>query len=294
MDSLKTIEVQVLNAFVDNGKGGNPAGVILDADHLTNPQKLEIAKAVGLSETAFVSSSKEADFKLDFFTPTKQIAHCGHATIATFSYLSQLGRVPSSSTSKETIDGNRKVMVSEGQAFMEQKAPRYEDVSHRRKEVLLSLGLEEGDLLPDAPISLVNTGNSFFIIPVASAAVLEKITPDRDLIAELSEQFDLIGYYVFTLDTETTDRDVTTRMFAPRYGIEEEAGTGMAAGPLACYLYDKLSINKDRYFIQQGKFMDTPSVSLILVDLTIKDSKITGLMAGGKGVAVAKRVVEYR
>lgn len=293
MDNLQTIEVQILNAFVDNGKGGNPAGVVLDADDLTNAQKLEIAAAVGLSETAFVSSSKTADFKLDFFTPNKQIAHCGHATIATFSYLSELGKIPNPLTSKETIDGIRKVTTNNGLAFMEQKSPSYIDVTHKKKEILASLNLNEKDLLPDAVISLVNTGNSFFVIPLIDSEALKNIVPNSDLIGQLSEEFDLIGYYVFTLDAGNPDRDVTTRMFAPRYGIEEEAGTGMAAGPLACYLYDKLSIKKNRFLIQQGKFMNEPSVSLIIVDLEVDNDKIVGLMAGGKGISMAKKQIEF-
>jgi PhzF family phenazine biosynthesis protein len=292
MDKLQTVEVQILNAFVDNGKGGNPAGVVLDADHLTNSQKLKIAKAVGLSETAFVSSSDTADFKLDFFTPNKQIAHCGHATIATFSYLSELGKLPNPLTSKETIDGIRKITTADGLAFMEQKSPSYIDVSHKKKEILASLNLNEKDLLPNAAISLVNTGNSFFIIPIADSETLKNIVPNFDLIAELSEEFDLIGYYVFTLDAESKDRDVTTRMFAPRYGIEEEAGTGMAAGPLACYLHDKLEIKKNKFFIQQGKYMNLPSVSLIIVELDIKNDVIVGLMAGGKGISVTKKFIQ--
>ena len=52
---------------------------------LSNEQKILIAQKVGLSETAFFSKSTVTDFKLDFFTPTRQIAHCGHATIAAFS-----------------------------------------------------------------------------------------------------------------------------------------------------------------------------------------------------------------
>ena len=79
--------VNVVNAFIDNGVGGNPAGVVLDADGLDRDTKQQIAAQAGLSETAFVSASDTAVFKLEFFTPTRQIAHCGHATVATFSYL---------------------------------------------------------------------------------------------------------------------------------------------------------------------------------------------------------------
>ena len=52
------IEIQIINAFTDGESGGNPAGVVLDADKLSVSQKLKIAAKVGLSETAFVSSSK--------------------------------------------------------------------------------------------------------------------------------------------------------------------------------------------------------------------------------------------
>jgi PhzF family phenazine biosynthesis protein len=150
MATLQKIEVQILNAFVDNGKGGNPAGVVLHADNLTHDQKLAVAAKVGLSETAFVSQSKTADFKLDFYTPTRQIAHCGHATIATFSYLSQLGMIKKLHSSKETIDGNRAILIEGDLAFMEQKPPKYSDID--AKKVLKSLGLSEKDVLQNAPI----------------------------------------------------------------------------------------------------------------------------------------------
>lgn len=292
MGNLGKMEVKILNAFVDNDKGGNPAGVVLNADHLSDKQKLEIAKKVGLSETAFVSESKIADFKLDFFTPSRQIAHCGHATIATFSYLSQLGKVRNAHSSKETIDGRREILIQGDLAFMEQRYPQYTSVQQKKEKVLQSLGLSEKELLENATISIVNTGNSFAIIPVASMEILKNIKPDFDLITQVSDEFDLIGYYVFCRQTDVPGRDANTRMFAPRYGIEEEAGTGMAAGPLACYLYDILGLKKDRILIQQGWFMKNPSPSLIIVDLTINNGKISKIMAGGKGIPMKSISIE--
>jgi PhzF family phenazine biosynthesis protein len=292
MDNLQQVKVQVLNAFVDNGKGGNPAGIVLNADIFDTIQKLKIASLVGLSETAFVSKSELADFKLDFFTPTRQIAHCGHATIAAFSYLSQLGKIEKEKSSKETIDGIRGILISGELAFMEQKAPKYTNVSAKKTTILQSLGLDEAQLLGDFPILQVNTGNSFVIVPVANSNVLKNIQPNFELISQISEMYDLIGYYVFTTDTDNPERDGNARMFAPRYGIEEEAGTGMAAGPLACYLHDILDVKKKRFLIQQGIFMDIPSPSLIIVDLTVENAQITRLMAGGKGVFVSEVIIE--
>nr|WP_299073638.1 PhzF family phenazine biosynthesis protein [uncultured Allomuricauda sp.] len=284
MDNSKVVTVQILSAFAENGKGGNPAGVVLNADNLSDKNKLDISKKVGLSETAFVSKSKTEDFKLDFFTPNKQIAHCGHATVAAFSYLKQIGTLKNDSSSKETIDGKRKIEMIGDLAFMEQLAPKYVDVSNKESAILKSLGLKKNDILPKAPIQLVNTGNSYILIPVKNEEILKNIVPDFGLISEISEEFDLIGYYVFSNNTENTKYDATSRMFGPHYGILEEAGTGMAAGPLACYLFDVLKIKKSTFHIQQGKFMQEPSPSLIIVNLRIEKGKIKDLMAGGKGV----------
>ena len=292
MDNTKKVTVQILSAFAENGLGGNPAGVVLNADELSDKNKLEIAKKVGLSETAFVSKSKTADFKLDFFTPNKQIAHCGHATIAAFSYLRQIGVLKNDSSSKETIDGNRKIEMIGDLAFMEQLAPKYVDVNNKESEILKSLGLQKNDLIPNAPIQLVNTGNSFLLVPVKTQAILKRINPDFNLINKVSEAFDLIGYYVFSNDTDTSEYDATSRMFGPRYGIMEEAGTGMAAGPLGCYLFDILKINKTNFQIQQGKYMKAPSPSLIIVNLRIEDGEIKDVMAGGKGLL--KRQIEVQ
>ncbi len=294
MDKTKTINVQILNAFVDNDKGGNPAGVVLNADNLSNKNKLEVAKKVGLSETAFVSKSKTEDYKLDFFTPNKQIAHCGHATVATFSYLKQINALKNDSSSKETIDGKRNIKLIGDMAFMEQLAPKYVDVNHKEDLILKSLGLKKTDLKPNAPIKLVNTGNSFILVPVKNIKVLKNIIPNFSLINEISEVLDLIGYYVFSTETVAEGRDASSRMFGPRYSILEEAGTGMAAGPLACYLYDILKIKKKRFYIQQGKYMTTPSPSLIVVDLLTDNEKIKSLMAGGKGLLKTKLEIEIK
>jgi PhzF family phenazine biosynthesis protein len=284
MDNSKIVKVQILNAFAENGKGGNPAGVVLNADELSDKNKLDIAENVSLSETAFVSTSKTEDFKLDFFTPNKQIAHCGHATVATFSYLKQIGALKNENSSKETIDGKRKIRLTGDLAFMEQLAPSYVDLSHKESVILHSLGLTKSDLLLNTSIQLVNTGNSFILVPVKNSEVLKNIIPDFSLINEISQEFDLIGYYVFATDTNNAEYDATSRMFGPRYGILEEAGTGMAAGPLASYLFDVLKVNKKSFRIQQGKFMKEPSPSLIIVDLEIDNGEIKGLMAGGKGI----------
>jgi len=297
--TTKTIQAHIVNGFVTGGMGGNPAGVVLDADKLSESEMLSIAANIGLSETAFVSSSDTQGFKLDFFTPNRRIAHCGHATIATFSYLAELGRIGEGETSKETVDGPRKIALEDGAAYMQQLAPKYRMPNDWEKDevtvtdVLQSLGITESDLNTNISPILVNTGNSFIVVGVKDGATLGNLTPDFDLISAISEKLDLIGYYVFTTDNKATDKDATTRMFAPRYAIEEESATGMAAGPLACVLHDHLHIEKGTFLIEQGQFMMPVSPSLITVQLFVENGEVRSLMAGGYGKVTQSLKIEY-
>jgi len=284
------VTVKILNAFIENNSGGNPAGVVLNADKLSHDQRLNIAKQVGLSETAFVSESSTADFKLDFYTPNRQIAHCGHATVAVFSYLSQLNLVAQGWSSKETIDGNRKILIQQDMAYMEQLAPKYTVVNKYHNQIFDSLGISQDLTLRD-PL-LVNTGNSFVIVGVKNKQVLAELKLDFDAIKDISEELDLIGYYIYTEETHDSDNDASTRMFFPRYGVDEEAATGMAAGPLASYLYDIVDEKKERFNIEQGYYMPVPSPSKIIINLQIEDNKIKTLMAGGKANVSKEMVVQ--
>ena len=160
-------------------------------------------------------------------------------------------------------------------------------------DVLQSLGITESDLNTNISPILVNTGNSFIVVGVKDGATLGNLTPDFDLISAISEKLDLIGYYVFTTDNKATDKDATTRMFAPRYAIEEESATGMAAGPLACVLHDHLHIEKGTFLIEQGQFMMPVSPSLITVQLFVENGEVRSLMAGGYGKVTQSLKIEY-
>ena len=292
---MPQLPIPVVQAFVDADKGGNPAGIVLNADQYDQATKQTIATNVGLSETAFVSSSSVADYKLEFFTPVRQIAQCGHATVATFSYLAQQGLLISNHPTMETVDGIRGIHLENDQAFMEQRAPSFTrpetlaaDLNTTR--ILDSLHLSATDL-PDGLVPLVvNTGNSFMIVPLRSAAAVERLIPDLAAIETISKRLGLIGYYVFSPDVQQAGRDAGARMFAPYYGIPEESATGMAAGPLACYLYQYLHQKKSIFLIEQGHFMQPPSPSVLTARLHLDQEMITGLMVGGR--AAVSHVVE--
>lgn len=286
------IEVNIINAFSVGNTGGNPAGVVFNADQLSSTQKQKIANLVGLPETAFVSQSTKADFKLDFFTPVKQIAHCGHATIATFSYLKAVGKISGERSSKETIDGTRSIVFIAGKAYMEQNSPKILPIGEATNAVLESLNINPSALKSGFQPMIVHTGNAFMIVPIKDVEVLQGIHYNKEKVSKIADEHGLVGFYLYADLPSDVDVVATTRMFAPSYGIAEEAATGMAAGPLAAYLYVFQKDSSEKMSIEQGRLMTPPSRSLINVHLSVENGKIFRLYAGGDAYISGKLQVE--
>ncbi len=205
--------------------------------------------------------------------------------------MKKLQKIKQNTSSKETIDGIRNIYFEGDEAFMEQQAPLFKIPEEQFNEILGAINSNKDDVMDNLIPAIVNTGNSFLIIAVKNESLLQQLQPNFDAIKKLSQQFNLIGFYVFTSNVQDKQFDATTRMFAPYYGIEEESATGMAAGPLACYLY-RNGIVKNTITIQQGKFMHQPSVSRIKVNLNTKEDKIVNLFAGGAAYDANEIVVK--
>lgn len=63
---------------------GSPAGVVLEADTLSEKEMLLVARELNNSETAFLlrPDGDDHEFKIRYFTPKVEVPICGHATIA--------------------------------------------------------------------------------------------------------------------------------------------------------------------------------------------------------------------
>lgn len=289
------IKVALLDAFTAKEGGGNPAGVTEVSENLSVEQMLNIAKEVGFSETAFVSPSKVADFRVRFFTPAAEVDLCGHATIATFAYLLKVGRIKAGVFTQETGAGILNVEVKEsGDVFMEQAHPVFSDVIPK-EEVAESLGILVDDLSDIFPVQIVSTGLRDIIIPLKTLKTLKSLKPDFEKIKQISKKYEAVGYHVFTLQTEN-EGTAHCRNFAPLYDIPEESATGTSNGALACYLWkyesDKVQADETLIF-EQGYTMGKPSEikGLLKINLADKDRKIEKILIGGKAIQTGEKTI---
>lgn len=277
------VDVYVAVAFSKDAKGGNKAGVVLGRSELTSVQKAAIAKEMGYSETAFVLDSDKADFKLQYFTPTEEVPLCGHATIAAFSTLKLLNMLDKPDCTIETEAGILNIHIKDdGLILMEQNRPEYLEVLDSD---IFTGCIERNFIDHRFPIQIVSTGLNDVMLPVDSVEHLEQLSPDFEMIANMSKEKEVVGVHAFTIIKES---DVTAicRNFAPLYGIDEESATGTANCALACYLF-KYYKQQSQYVFEQGHNMG--DISRIVVNLSYHENVIDSVFVGGYGYLLGKR-----
>lgn len=89
---MPTPQVLRYAAFSLDPAGGNPAGVVLDAEGLDEAAMQRIAAEVDYAETAFVTGGTgDGGWDLRYFSPIAEVPFCGHATLATAVALAPAG-----------------------------------------------------------------------------------------------------------------------------------------------------------------------------------------------------------
>lgn len=236
-----------VDAFTRTPGRGNPAGVVLDAQGMTEADMLRIAAQLGYSETAFVlpADGPDHDVHVRFFTPTVEVPVCGHATVAAHyvraavlgiegSFVQKTGAGPQRITAART-DGDWRIAIRQGAPTF--GAPIGEPL---RSRIALALGLRPGDLAAGLPVQVVSTGHSKVLVPLAEATLLEGLRPDPEALKALGVDVGSKGWFPFAVEQGGTAGCMMGRtqgrMFAPAIGVAEDPVTGNANGPLGAYL----------------------------------------------------------
>ena len=270
---MKT-KVYVVSAFCKNYSGGNLAGVVLSAEGLDVAQKIAIAKKLGYSETAFVTKSNVADFKLEYFTPAEEVPLCGHATIATFALMQYLEMLSKSTYTFEAKVGILAIIIDEGKIFMEQSQPQYSEIIKKNE---LASCFEVDYIYDEYPLQIVSTGLPDLIVPIKDEQMLTALTPNFEEITKISRKYDIIGIHAFALQ----ENRIICRNFAPLYDIPEESATGTANCALVSYLYKHEIKRMEEYKIEQGYSLNLPSEITVRINCT--DNEISRIFVGGYG-----------
>lgn len=287
------MQIFIVDAFTIEKFSGNPAGVVLlDKGEKVDEKFMQnLAAELRYSETAFLEKLTNDSYRVRFFTPTSEVALCGHATIASFTVLKELNFVkPNTVSTMHTLAGELPIYIYEDKIMLEQAVPKVGEILDKEENILrisqaLNIAPEMiGDSIYNLKPQLVSTGLWDIIVPVKTKKALFEINPEYSAIEEFTKEKNAVSFHVFALDKEEAIAEC--RDFAPLYGISEEAATGTANGALTYYLYFNNVINElDKiYLIHQGKSIGRPSN--IYAKLVKKGENIKVLVGGSARILV--------
>ena len=213
-----------VDAFTDRPFQGNPAAVFWMATERPDSWMQSLAKEMNLSETAFLLKESSA-YQLRWFTPTREVSLCGHATLAAAHVLWEEGIVqPDAGILFDTLSGPLPVRRVEGWIEMDFPARQV-------------AGADENARLNQAlGIHALRTSKSssprgdLFLLEVGTEEEVRNIAPDFERLLSSGARSVIV-----TSRSQSPGYDFVSRYFAPAIGINEDPVTGSAHCYLAPY-----------------------------------------------------------
>ena len=245
MSAARRLPISQVDAFADRPFTGNPAAVMPLEEWLGDGVLQAIAAENNLAETAFLipDESDDADYELRWFTPTVEVALCGHATLASGHVL--LSAAPWRQemrfrTRKAGILQVARVSGADGEdAGYRMALPAYPPAPKAILDIVRALG-------GDAVETHWHPGG-YAVIAYADAASVRALDPD---FRALKDGGDVLYIATAPGSGDPSGADVVSRCFAPGAGIDEDPVTGSAHSVLTPYWAARL--NRDSFSAYQA------------------------------------------
>lgn len=268
-------------AFTDTPQGGNPAGVMIDADGLSDARMQAIAADIGYSETAFLTATGAGRYRVRYFSPRAEVPFCGHATIA--SAIALFHSAGETSLRFETSVGEVLAEVFAGAdgpvATLTSVVPRVEAAAPELvAEVLAALHWREDELDSALPPRMAFAGARHLILAAATRARLRDLDYDFDALEKIQHAHDITTVDLIWRETQILFH---ARNLFPVGGVVEDPATGAAAAALGGYLRALGLLDVPGTIeIHQGDDMGRPS------RLRVEIGKEGGIRVGGHAVPI--------
>ncbi|EFU40292.1 phenazine biosynthesis protein PhzF family [Paenibacillus vortex V453] len=260
---MKMVPVLHYDAFSVQPNKGNPAGVVLHADTLTEEEMLAIARKVGFNETTFILKSEKADIRLRYYTPGHEMNLCGHATMASMYALRTKGLLPE----KETvwIETNVGVLPIEFlheqdrlTMKMKQDHPQFIPFEGDVDQLAASINLKREDLDLSMPIVYGSTGIWTLLVPVKGLSGFDRMVPNNALFPDILTENPKASLHPFCMETMDDSSFMHARHFSSPYsGTVEDPVTGTASGVMGAYYltYLNTELPSAQFIVEQGQEM---------------------------------------
>ncbi|NLS72803.1 PhzF family phenazine biosynthesis protein [Bradyrhizobium brasilense] len=281
-----------VDVFTDRAFGGNPLGVVLDAEGLSTEEMQAIATEFNYSETTFVlpPQDKVNDAQVRIFTVRSEIPFAGHPNVGTaFVLASRAAKAPARLRFEEKAGLVPVEILSDGgnvigaELTAPQALQRTNEVSAAAAAACLSLTAADVKTDRHAP-QVVSVGLPFLVVEIASREALRRARPDAAAFARTLAEIGRDVVYFYTRDVPASEQplDLQARMFHPgASGLSEDPATGSATAACAALLADIDPARDGELRLRIGQGVDMGRPSLLLTRVRKQGGAITSVHVGG-------------
>jgi PhzF family phenazine biosynthesis protein len=301
-----SVRVFQVDAFTSRRFSGNPAGVVLDADPLSAGDMQALARELNNGDTAFLlrPDADDHDLRVRFFTPRREAAFVGHATLAAHAVLAALKLEPrrrqkqsSGIVAVDSISGAWPPRIA-----IHLPPPKLQRRLGERElsAVLEALTLTHADLDVQCPAMLGGDSGTRLLLGVQHGTTLARLQPDLARLTLLSGELGAPGFFLFSRQPSLPHVYSEARMFCPALGIPEDPVSGNAHALLGAYLLQQRLIGPDmaaaggitlEFTGAQGHHMGRPG--RVTVALNLERDQLESVSILGEAVVVFDTTLEF-
>ncbi|MBP1807159.1 PhzF family phenazine biosynthesis protein [Rubellimicrobium aerolatum] len=253
-----THPIFLVDAFADRPFAGNPAGVMILDAALPEALMQAVAMEMNQAETAFVVP-REGGWDIRWFTPTQEVAFCGHATLASAHVLAT-EHGAAGAIALHTREVGVLTVRTEGAGRYTLDVPRFDPEALDLSKV--------APLVPGAVEAFRGGEDLFAVLP--SEAAVWAFRPDLAAIAAH-------GARGLAVTAPGEGADFASRFFAPAAGIPEDPVTGSIHAALVPFWAARLG--RDR---------------LTAVQASRRGGRLEGRLAGDRVLLTGSAVTTLR
>lgn len=210
------LKYYVADAFADNVFEGNPAGVCILDEWISEEKMKKIAMENNLSETGFAVKENEnpCTYQLRWFTPVDEIDLCGHCTLGTAYILFEFYEQNENVIHFNALKCGHKLTVTKENDLLTMDFPVVAPDPYQYEEYM-------GEGIGAIPSEVWKTDRDLMLV-FDSDKVIQEMQPDFGKLKEFP-----VGLSVYvTAKSSNPDYDIVARAFWPKLSINEDPVCG--------------------------------------------------------------------
>ncbi len=228
--TLMEYDIAIIDAFANKVFCGNQAAVIVLDQWLSDGMLQSIASENNLSETAFLIKQSRNTYHIRWFSPLKEIAFCGHATLASaFVLFNDFPKERQFWFKAEAVGTLAVTQNNDGSFSMDFPNTCPEKVEHIPSQLQQGLSI--------LPTEVLRNKQAYFVVYTSQNEVFE-VKTDNAILRQLAP-YDV----VVTASAHDQEYDFVSRYFWPANGGEEDPVTGSIHTGLAPFWATRLGKN---------------------------------------------------